>query len=216
MKLYEKPESPRDQGLFQDRKLIPSLTLSRFTWCILGYVAYLVVFSGVYLILGEGHVVTAAIPILVFAYHYGMWGGIAAGVLSFPSNALLTAILGGGISHLAKPSLNGFVWGGAIVFGAVVGRLRTVSTRYQKMALELHTALQEVKTLSGLLPICAHCKSIRDDRGYWQRVETYLGEHSNVEFSHGICPKCVTELYPEFANEMIPEAGEGDGNELSE
>ena len=57
---------------------------------------------------------------------------------------------------------------------------------------------QEVKTLSGFLPICASCKKIRDDNGYWNQIEEYIREHSEAEFSHGICPDCKTKLYPEL------------------
>ncbi len=64
---------------------------------------------------------------------------------------------------------------------------------------ELRAAIQEVKTLSGLLPICSHCKSIRDDKGYWKHVETYLQAHTGADFSHSICPDCVEKYYPEFA-----------------
>ena len=63
---------------------------------------------------------------------------------------------------------------------------------------ELKKALAEVKTLSGMLPICANCKKIRDDKDYWNRIEIYIGKHSEAEFSHGICPECTKELYPEF------------------
>ena len=62
----------------------------------------------------------------------------------------------------------------------------------------LEKALAEVKTLSGFLPICASCKKIRDDQGYWQQIESYIGAHSQAEFTHGICPECAKRLYPEF------------------
>lgn len=69
---------------------------------------------------------------------------------------------------------------------------------------ELQQALAEVKTLSGLLPICFNCKKIRDDQGYWQAVEHFIREHhSQVEFSHGICPECLQKLYPEFADKIL-------------
>jgi hypothetical protein len=58
--------------------------------------------------------------------------------------------------------------------------------------------LHEVKTLSGLLPICASCKKIRDDKGYWNNLEMYISEHSSAEFSHGLCPGCAQELYPDY------------------
>ena len=71
---------------------------------------------------------------------------------------------------------------------------RSLTTKNQ----ELESALTEVRTLSGLLPICSACKKIRDDRGYWQQIESYIRIHSNAEFSHGICPECMEKLYPEL------------------
>jgi len=73
---------------------------------------------------------------------------------------------------------------------------------------ELKEALQKVKLLSGMLPICANCKKIRDDKGYWQQVESYITHHSEVQFSHGICPECARKLYPEYYDDMFPK-GEG-------
>ncbi len=61
---------------------------------------------------------------------------------------------------------------------------------------DLKKALSEVKTLRGLIPLCANCKSIRDDNGYWKRLESYLADHSDAEFSHSICPDCAKKLYP--------------------
>ncbi len=69
----------------------------------------------------------------------------------------------------------------------------------ERLVSELREALAQVKTLSGFLPICASCKNLRDDAGYWQGIESFLSEHADVEFTHGICPECVTRLYPEFA-----------------
>ncbi len=66
------------------------------------------------------------------------------------------------------------------------------------LIVELKAALSEVKQLSGLLPICMHCKKIRDDRGSWSRIETYIREHSTADFSHGLCPDCASRHYPDF------------------
>jgi len=63
---------------------------------------------------------------------------------------------------------------------------------------KLEKALSEVKRLSGFLPICAKCKKIRDDKGYWNQIEEYISEHSEADFSHGICPECGDELYGDF------------------
>jgi uncharacterized PurR-regulated membrane protein YhhQ (DUF165 family) len=63
---------------------------------------------------------------------------------------------------------------------------------------ELKLTLSEVKTLRGFLPICSNCKKIRDDKGYWNRIEAYIQNHSDAQFSHGICPECAKKLYPEL------------------
>ena len=67
----------------------------------------------------------------------------------------------------------------------------------ETLITELREALAKVKTLSGLLPICAACKRIRDDNGYWQQIEAYIRDHSQAEFSHAICPECARRLYPD-------------------
>ena len=82
------------------------------------------------------------------------------------------------------------------------GIIRNISDRKQiekerdQLILSLQESLAKVKTLGGLLPICASCKKIRDDKGYWNQIETYIQEHSEAAFSHGICPQCVEKLYP--------------------
>ena len=63
---------------------------------------------------------------------------------------------------------------------------------------ELRQALDQIKTLRGIVPICASCKKIRDDQGYWSQVEVYVRDHTEAQFSHGICPECMKKLYPEF------------------
>lgn len=62
---------------------------------------------------------------------------------------------------------------------------------------KLLQALKEIKTLSGLLPICASCKKIRDDKGYWNLLENYIEKHSEASFTHGMCPACMEKLYGE-------------------
>jgi 6-phosphogluconate dehydrogenase (decarboxylating) len=84
------------------------------------------------------------------------------------------------------------------------GASRNVTERKQataekeKLIEELKQALAEVKTLSGMLPVCAHCKKIRDDQGYWNQMESYITNHSDALFSHCVCPDCATQLYPEY------------------
>jgi two-component system, cell cycle sensor histidine kinase and response regulator CckA len=93
---------------------------------------------------------------------------------------------------------------GKVVGASTIARDITERKREEQLRLkliqELTEALAQVKTLSGLLPICASCKKIRDDNGYWQQVETYIQKHANVDFTHGICPDCVKQLYPEYSD----------------
>lgn len=70
--------------------------------------------------------------------------------------------------------------------------------RLKEMVVSLQKAIEEIKTLKGIIPICASCKSIRNDKGYWERVESYISTHTDAQFSHGICPDCMQKLYPEF------------------
>ena len=72
---------------------------------------------------------------------------------------------------------------------------KQVEKERKKLIKELKEALANIKTLSGLLPICSHCKKIRDDKGYWNKIEGYIQKHSTAQFSHGICPECSDELY---------------------
>jgi len=72
----------------------------------------------------------------------------------------------------------------------------------ESLITELQGSLKKVKLLSGLLPICSSCKKIRDDKGYWNQIDSYVREHSEAEFSHSICPDCAKKLYPEYINDI--------------
>ena len=80
----------------------------------------------------------------------------------------------------------------------LMNELIATKRELQQKTMELQDALGKVKLLSGYLPICASCKKIRDDKGYWQAVENYISSHSEAKFSHGICPECIKKLYPEI------------------
>lgn len=73
-----------------------------------------------------------------------------------------------------------------------------IEKEHEQTIVKLQNALTDIKTLSGLIPICAHCKNIRDDKGYWTRLEQYLHDHSDAKFSHGICPDCIKKYYPDL------------------
>ena len=73
-----------------------------------------------------------------------------------------------------------------------------------ELIAKLQEALDNVKKLSGLIPICSNCKKIRNDEGYWRQIEGYISEHSDARFSHGICPDCAKKIYTEFLKD-VPE-----------
>jgi len=76
--------------------------------------------------------------------------------------------------------------------------LRASRDSLQTTNTELEKALSEVKALSGIIPICMHCKEIRDDKGYWNQLETFISRHSEAKFNHSICPRCLKEKYPDL------------------
>ena len=85
-----------------------------------------------------------------------------------------------------------------IVTGPVLGRAIRYAIERKKLLVQLESSMKEIGELRGFLPICANCKKIRDDKGYWTQVEVYISSHSNTEFSHGICPDCAQKLYPDY------------------
>lgn len=91
--------------------------------------------------------------------------------------------------------------GSTVLVSAVVvdiSRRKRVEEEREVLIAELQAALEQVKQLSGLLPICASCKKIKDDNGSWNQIELYIRDHSEAEFSHGLCPDCAKKLYPEL------------------
>lgn len=86
---------------------------------------------------------------------------------------------------------------------AMADRLGALSAEQAKLIADLQDALGRVRTLRGMIPICAVCKNIRDDQGYWSQVEAYVHDHSEAEFSHAICPACFRKLYPDLADEVL-------------
>jgi len=110
----------------------------------------------------------------------------------------LSAVREGAQDYLVKGQTQGRLLVRAIHYA--LERERLLEEREQ-LIQECQEALATVKRLSGLLPICASCKRIRNDRGYWQQIEQYLNEHSEATFSHGLCPECARRLYPDLFEE---------------
>jgi len=82
-----------------------------------------------------------------------------------------------------------------------IGNRKSVEQEREILIHELRVAMANIKTLKGLLPTCAWCKRVRDENGNWQKVETYIEEHSNASFTHGICPDCLKKNDPESYTE---------------
>lgn len=106
------------------------------------------------------------------------------------------------IEEMWKALFNRAIALSAIWVTALLGLMRKMAEKKRNKAIcEREKALEDVKVLRGLLPICASCKKIRNEENYWIQIESYIKEHSEAEFSHGICPDCVKKLYPEFGKE---------------
>jgi len=99
-------------------------------------------------------------------------------------------VFGSSIQLAGKPSATGSILD--------ISPRKRVEEQRENLIVALQKALSEVKTLRGFLPICSYCKKIRDDKGYWSQIESYIHKHSDAKFSHGICPECVKEHYPDI------------------
>ena len=93
---------------------------------------------------------------------------------------------------------NFFLFTALLIFAYIGYLTEKISRENFIVSSQLNDSLSEIKTLSGLIPICASCKNIRDDKGYWKQIELYIRDHSEAEFSHGICPDCKHKLYPDL------------------
>jgi energy-coupling factor transporter transmembrane protein EcfT len=105
--------------------------------------------------------------------------------------------------------LKALFWRSYIIFSLVICiflilivvfsfRMDKAAKERENIILELQDALAEVTTLRGIIPICSSCKKVRDDKGYWNQIESYIRDHSEADFTHSICPECAKELYPDL------------------
>lgn len=126
------------------------------------------------------------------------------------------ATAAGAMSYLVKP-LNSYLIERVITTSIARHKdwltMKNLSDELAVKNSKLEKALAEIKTLRGIIPICAHCKKIRDDQGFWNDVTSYLTQHTNAELSHGICNDCAKELYGEqewfqSINDKIEPAGD--------
>jgi DNA-binding NtrC family response regulator len=115
------------------------------------------------------------------------------------------AIQSGAQDFLPKSELTTLLAVRAILYA--IERKR-VDLEREKLIAQLQNALAEVKTLSGLLPICAHCKKVRDDAGYWKQIDIYISQHTDASISHGVCPECAVHWLEEGGVNVPPELRE--------
>lgn len=138
-------------------------------------------------------------PICLVAWYAGQSSGVAFAIVS--ASVWLLADVGAGhtFDHAAVPLWNAVVLlGSFIIVVVVLVRLKVAYETQLSLANELHEAMDKIKVLKGLIPICAWCKKIRDDKGYWQEVDTYITEHSEALFTHAICPQCKEKVKKEL------------------
>lgn len=129
--------------------------------------------------------------------HGGQTGAISGGIsVSFPASPMLESQQRQ-INRLSIGFVSLWVCGLFGILG-VFFRLKEEEGKRVAIIAQLREALAEVKTLSGLLPICCSCKKIRNDEGYWQEIEHYVREHTSAQFSHGLCWECAEKLYPDI------------------
>lgn len=108
---------------------------------------------------------------------------------------VVTGLDAGADDYLSKPFDPGELWARVDVGRRII----EMQDRLAQQVRELSEAMDHIKTLQGILPICSFCKKIRNDQGYWDQVEAYISENSQATFTHGICPDCMRKHYPEYA-----------------
>lgn len=150
------------------------------------------------------------LPVTAVAWRVGLKAGLGVALFStlvwFSVEALSPHVYPNWVLVMAW---NGVIRCIAFILVAVsVALAGRALRREQVLNRELQAALKSIQQLEGLLPICASCKSIRNDGGYWERIEAYLSAHADVAFSHGICPECLRKLYPDVADRVLARTGD--------
>ncbi|MDA8169321.1 MAG: hypothetical protein M0Z59_06430 [Nitrospiraceae bacterium] len=148
------------------------------------------------------------VPVCFSAWFMGGGAGTLFSMLSVFSIILADKISGKIYLDLPVEGWNALVHLGFFAtVSLLVSKLKQNFAEREELVCSLQEALDEVKKLSGFLPICSHCKKIRDDMGYWTQLEKYISERSEAQFTHGICPDCLKKLYPDVHIEHIKECG---------
>lgn len=140
------------------------------------------------------------------------WLLLSAGIITMALRRAMTfyAILRGApMSHTQEVEFevigiigSCMMLGGILLIRPLFHAMTAAEKEQRELATKLQDALSNIKVLNGLLPICSHCKRIRDDKGYWGQIEVYIRDHSDAEFSHSICPECAEKHYPRYFKKM--------------
>lgn len=178
-------------GYFRKQSKPFLITSNIFILLVIGFVDYI-----------TGYQISVSllylIPISLAAWLGGRAPGIFISVISLVTTATTDFMAGKDYPHYFVELWNLLMrLGFFVVYVLVLSQLKADFDERRRLIHDLQNALNEVKQLSGLLPICASCKKIRDDKGYWNQIETYISAHSEAQFTHGICPECAKKLYPE-------------------
>ncbi len=145
-------------------------------------------------------------PISLGAWYAGKWSGVGIAVVSGLVWLLADLAAGHSFQNPFAPYYNlAVILSEFVLVGLIVSALQGAYQRQTTLTEELREALRNIRTLRGLIPICAWCKKVRDDKGYWQEVEAYLAERSEAAFTHGLCPKCHEEMRSKIAENISRE-----------
>jgi K+-sensing histidine kinase KdpD len=178
------------------------ITLSILTVIVIGVVDYITGYE-------IGLSLFYLMPIAFAAWFGGKYPGTFIAVLCVMTTAITDFMAGMLYPYNFVESWNLLMHlGFFVMFSLLLSILKFEFAERARLIKELQEALGEVKQLSGLLPICASCKKIRDDQGYWNQIEFYISKHSEAKFTHGVCPECTKKLYPEYYEIVFGKEGE--------
>lgn len=140
-------------------------------------------------------------PVWLIAWQVGLRSGIYMALLAAATWFAADYVSG----HPSSPGIAGWnalmELAACIVMAGIASVVRTQLRAREKLNTELFETMAQIKRLEGLLPICAACKQIRNERGEWELVEKYITAHSEAQFSHSVCPECARQLYPQYLDE---------------
>lgn len=141
--------------------------------------------------------------VLVASWYGGTWPGLLSVILATVSFEYFFSTYAGHVGvHTADVVRLGVFTAVALGISSLTSSRRAALLKEQHVSAELQRALDEIRVLRGIIPICSYCKQIRNDAGSWERLEKYISEHSEAAFSHGVCPECYKKHHPEIYKEQ--------------